>query len=109
MPARATTMQAWRYREVRTHRRCRHFSLDALREAVSAHGTLVANTSAIVIGDEPHIELGLQHTQPVIVLSASQSLPGGPAPSPSPISCCARAHWPYSAPKCQWTCAATRC
>ncbi|MGA5810200.1 hypothetical protein ACPC3D_31935 [Streptomyces cellulosae] len=62
-------------------------SLDALREAVSAHtpdlliisahGTLVGNTAAIVIGDEPHIELGLQHTPPVIVLSACHVAPRG--------------------------------
>lgn len=62
-------------------------SLDALREAVSehtpdlliisAHGTLVANTAAIVIGDEPHVELGLQHTPPVIVLSACHVAPRG--------------------------------
>ncbi|MFZ4163163.1 CHAT domain-containing protein [Streptomyces griseoincarnatus] len=62
-------------------------SMDDLREAVSehspdlliisAHGTLVANTAAIVIGDEPHVELGLQHTPPVIVLSACHVAPRG--------------------------------
>ncbi|MGW1010938.1 CHAT domain-containing protein [Streptomyces termitum] len=62
-------------------------SLDALRRAIaehapdmliiSAHGTLVGNTAAIVIGDEPHIELGLENPPPVIVLSACHVAPRG--------------------------------
>ncbi|WP_146057738.1 CHAT domain-containing protein [Streptomyces sp. SM10] len=62
-------------------------SLEALRKAVdehrpdlliiSAHGTLVGNLAAIVIGDEPHIELGLKYTPPVIVLSACHVAPRG--------------------------------
>ncbi|MCY1655630.1 CHAT domain-containing protein [Streptomyces sp. SL203] len=62
-------------------------SRDALREAVSehtpdlliisAHGTLSNNMAAIVIGDEPHIELGLQYAPPVIVLSACHVAPRG--------------------------------
>ncbi len=93
-------------------------SMDDLREAVSehspdlliisAHGTLVANTrrpSSSATNRTSNSACSTLH--PSLCSAHVTSLPGDPAPSPSPISCCARAHWPYWARKCPWTCAAT--
>ncbi|MFD8159684.1 CHAT domain-containing protein [Streptomyces malaysiensis] len=62
-------------------------TLEALQQAVakhrpdilviSAHGTMVGNMAALVIGDEPHLDLGLDRVPPVIMLSACHVAPRG--------------------------------
>jgi len=44
---------------------------------VSAHGTMVGNMAALVIGDAPHMHLGLDRVPPVIILSACHVAPRG--------------------------------
>ncbi|MER5760801.1 CHAT domain-containing protein [Streptomyces sp. NPDC002082] len=44
---------------------------------ISAHGTMVGNMAALVIGDTPHLDLGLDHMPPVVMLSACHVAPRG--------------------------------
>ncbi|WP_329452868.1 CHAT domain-containing protein [Streptomyces sp. NBC_01724] len=44
---------------------------------ISAHGTMVGNMAALVIGDEPHLDLGLDRMPPVVILSACHVAPRG--------------------------------
>ncbi|WP_344290593.1 CHAT domain-containing protein [Streptomyces synnematoformans] len=44
---------------------------------ISAHGTMVGNMAALVIGDEPHLDLGLDRVPPVVMLSACHVAPRG--------------------------------
>jgi hypothetical protein len=44
---------------------------------ISAHGTMVGNVAALVIGDAPHLDLGLDCVPPVVMLSACHVAPRG--------------------------------
>ncbi|MFF7124218.1 CHAT domain-containing protein [Streptomyces sp. NPDC008240] len=44
---------------------------------ISAHGTMVGNMAALVIGDTPHLDLGIDHMPSVVVLSACHVAPRG--------------------------------
>ncbi|MGA4861712.1 CHAT domain-containing protein [Streptomyces lavendulocolor] len=44
---------------------------------ISAHGTMVGNMAALVIGDAPHLNLGLDRMPPVVMLSACHVAPRG--------------------------------
>ncbi|MFF9150325.1 CHAT domain-containing protein [Streptomyces sp. NPDC014861] len=44
---------------------------------ISAHGTMAGNMAALVIGDEPHLDLGLDRMPPVVILSACHVAPRG--------------------------------
>ncbi|BBC30750.1 hypothetical protein SGFS_020440 [Streptomyces graminofaciens] len=44
---------------------------------ISAHGTMVGNMAALVIGDESHLDLGLDRVPPVVMLSACHVAPRG--------------------------------
>lgn len=44
---------------------------------ISAHGTMVGNMAALVIGDAPHLDLGLDRMPPVVMLSACHVAPRG--------------------------------
>lgn len=44
---------------------------------ISAHGTMAGNMAALVIGDAPHLDLGLDRMPPVVVLSACHVAPRG--------------------------------
>lgn len=44
---------------------------------ISAHGTMVGNMAALVIGDAPHLDLGLDRVPPVVMLSACHVAPRG--------------------------------
>ncbi|KOU13191.1 hypothetical protein ADK51_35590 [Streptomyces sp. WM6368] len=62
-------------------------TLDALQKSVaehrpdilviSAHGTMVGNMAALVIGATPHLDLGLTRMPPVVMLSACHVAPRG--------------------------------
>lgn len=62
-------------------------TLEALQRAVtenrpdvliiSAHGTMVGNMAALVIGDKPYVDLGLDRMPPVVILSACHVAPRG--------------------------------
>ncbi|UUU36779.1 CHAT domain-containing protein [Streptomyces sp. CA-210063] len=62
-------------------------TLEALRQSVaehrpdiliiSAHGTMVGNMAALVVGDAPHLDLGLDRMPPVVILSACHVAPRG--------------------------------
>ncbi|MFF4792952.1 CHAT domain-containing protein [Streptomyces sp. NPDC001276] len=44
---------------------------------ISAHGKMVGNMAALVIGDAPHLDLGLDRMPPVVMLSACHVAPRG--------------------------------
>ncbi|MER6280275.1 CHAT domain-containing protein [Streptomyces sp900105245] len=44
---------------------------------ISAHGTMVGNIAALVIGDAPRLDLGLDRVPPVVMLSACHVAPRG--------------------------------
>ncbi|CAM5541566.1 CHAT domain-containing protein [Streptomyces avidinii] len=44
---------------------------------ISAHGTMIGNMAALVIGDTPHLDLGLTRMPPVVMLSACHVAPRG--------------------------------
>jgi hypothetical protein len=44
---------------------------------ISAHGTITGNAAALYIGDEPHLDLGIDRMPPVVMLSACHVAPRG--------------------------------
>ncbi|MFD3997130.1 hypothetical protein [Streptomyces sp. NPDC058583] len=66
---------------------------------ISAHGTMAGNMAALVIGDEPHLDLGLDRVPPVVILSACHVAPAAQAPWPSQTYCYGKARWRSSAHK----------